>query len=251
MYNILLYSKYSSKCKSIIDMLSIIQLETINLTMLCIDNEDIRIRIRNSNNIKIDTVPCILTIFPDGGVEKYDKNSVFNWVEEIIQKVKPNIQQNEENEENDEKSSKNYKNDKNDKNNRNDRNDKNNRNDRNDENNDNIDKVREEISKTKVTDLSSLIDENDEDDQEEQEENVIPANKQLIKKRPPVSLRSETGNVELTDEFEEEDKIEMKVTKGLKKPGKKNEVSKNLIEEMQRQREIDDGKMFKKKNRPI
>jgi hypothetical protein len=61
----------------------------LSLQTLCIDNEGIRNRILKNQQIQVTTVPCLLLIFPDGGIEKYDGAHVFEWVEGIIRQHAP------------------------------------------------------------------------------------------------------------------------------------------------------------------
>jgi hypothetical protein len=37
----------------------------------------------------IKTVPCLLIIYQDGGVEKYEDTKIFQWIENIIQQLSP------------------------------------------------------------------------------------------------------------------------------------------------------------------
>jgi hypothetical protein len=87
-FTVLLYSKYStssSKIISIINQYQNIFIENFNIKLLCIDNENVRKRILESKKISITFVPSILVIYNDGGVEKYENNDAFDWVNEIIQ----------------------------------------------------------------------------------------------------------------------------------------------------------------------
>ena len=59
------------------------------LQSLCIDNENIRKRILDNKQIQVTSVPCLLIIFPDGGIEKYDSSHAFEWVEGIIRQFSP------------------------------------------------------------------------------------------------------------------------------------------------------------------
>ena len=91
-FSVLLYSKYSPLSKEILDIIesSSVNLEQMtSLETLCIDNEKIRKRIHQNKQIDITCVPCILVIFPDGGIEKYDGVSAFEWIEEIIIRFDP------------------------------------------------------------------------------------------------------------------------------------------------------------------
>ena len=86
---IILYSKYSQNSKRILDSLRSVNIDwekLINLQLICIDNENIRKRILASKDIQIKTVPCILILYSDGVVEKFDGPNSFEWVENIIQK---------------------------------------------------------------------------------------------------------------------------------------------------------------------
>lgn len=87
-FSVLLYSKYSPYCKQITTMLEQSKVQ-IPLQPLCIDNEKIRSRIINNPDIEIKSVPTILLLFQDGGVEKYEGGTAFNWVEEIIKRLSP------------------------------------------------------------------------------------------------------------------------------------------------------------------
>lgn len=91
-FSVLLYSKYSPQSKKILDIIqsSPVNLEqVVSLQTLCIDNEKIRKRIHQNKQIDITSVPCILVIFPDGGIEKYDGITVFQWIEEMLHKFTP------------------------------------------------------------------------------------------------------------------------------------------------------------------
>ena len=92
---ILLYSKYSSNSTKIlndIENLPIDLLSIFDFCPICIDNENIRQNILNSNNIIVNVVPCILLLFPDGGVEKYDGGMAFKWLQEIVLSYAPQAQ---------------------------------------------------------------------------------------------------------------------------------------------------------------
>jgi hypothetical protein len=89
-FTVLLYSKYSpssNKITGIIQQYSTVFTENFNIKLLCIDNENIRKRILSSKKITISSVPCILIIYNDGGVEKYENDDAFTWVNDIVQGV--------------------------------------------------------------------------------------------------------------------------------------------------------------------
>jgi hypothetical protein len=95
--SVMLYSKYSKKCNDFIALLKTPNLgvdltQLLNLNLICVDNENIRAQIIKSNKIQITEVPCILNIYPDGGVEKYEGVTAFQWITEIINKYQAQVQ---------------------------------------------------------------------------------------------------------------------------------------------------------------
>jgi hypothetical protein len=88
---ILLYSKYSNHCTTLIDLIQRSKVDFSTLQLLCIDNEKVRQRIQKDNKIQVTTVPCILDIFSTGIIDKYDNISAFNWVNSIISKLSPPV----------------------------------------------------------------------------------------------------------------------------------------------------------------
>lgn len=89
---VLLYSKYSQHSKKFMSKIQDAPFDVVvkmSLHQICVDNEDIRRQVMLSNNIDINFVPCILIVYPDGGVEKYEGSNAFNWLDEIIRKHSP------------------------------------------------------------------------------------------------------------------------------------------------------------------
>ena len=89
-FTVLLYSKYSDFSTNLISQINAYQsvfIENFNIKLLCIDNEAVRKRIMNSKKISITSVPTILVIYEDGGVEKYENNDAFIWVNEVLQRI--------------------------------------------------------------------------------------------------------------------------------------------------------------------
>ena len=86
---ILLYSNYSTISKQLIQNLQQIHLDVLKIQTLCIDNEHIRKRILKSKTINITTVPSLLLIYNNGGVEKYDGTQLFSLLEVLIKKYLP------------------------------------------------------------------------------------------------------------------------------------------------------------------
>lgn len=89
---VLLYSKYSPMSQNLLKVLdtSPVNLSsTLGLTSLCVDNEEIRQRIINTNKIEISRVPCILNVYTNGVVEKYEGNDAAIWLDEMIKPYLP------------------------------------------------------------------------------------------------------------------------------------------------------------------
>lgn len=87
---IVLFSKYSLNSKNLINMLQTTQLQ---FQSLCIDNKNIRKKILESTKIKVNNVPCILIVYPNGGVEQYEGEDAFKWVLTFIEKNRPVAQE--------------------------------------------------------------------------------------------------------------------------------------------------------------
>ena len=90
--SVLLYSNYSPKSKQIMQLIQNCGFDFVAATQLVffsIDNENIRRRILANKQIQISSVPCILIVYDDGGVEKYEGATCFRWINEIIQKNLP------------------------------------------------------------------------------------------------------------------------------------------------------------------
>ena len=71
---ILLYSKYSPMSTKLLTAMQSSPVDLTNaigLSTICIDNEDIREQILTASKIDVSTVPCILIVYRNGGVEKY------------------------------------------------------------------------------------------------------------------------------------------------------------------------------------
>lgn len=91
-YSVLLYSKYSPNCKKILDLINggtVDFTSTVRLQLLCVDNPKVRERVCKNNQIDVTIIPCILSIYANGGVEKYDGAYAFKWVENILESFTP------------------------------------------------------------------------------------------------------------------------------------------------------------------
>jgi hypothetical protein len=79
---IVLYSKYSSQCNDIIRLYNPNRNKHIQL--VCIDNIQIREQILHSTHLNVKTVPCVLFVYPDKRIEKFEGSNVKQW---IIQQI--------------------------------------------------------------------------------------------------------------------------------------------------------------------
>ena len=79
---IILFSKYSLACKKFVEIIENAKLN-INFNLLCIDNSNIRDRIKNSNDIDIKQVPCLL-VLSGTNIDKYEGQDCFIWINDII-----------------------------------------------------------------------------------------------------------------------------------------------------------------------
>jgi hypothetical protein len=90
LYSVIIYSKYSPNSKKLFDVIEQSGVDITNkIQLLCIDNNKVRQRIKNNKQLDITSVPCILTVFSNGGVEKYDCSHAFAWIENFIQRFAP------------------------------------------------------------------------------------------------------------------------------------------------------------------
>jgi len=91
METVLLYSKYSNCTNKLIEEIkkSGVNTAPFKIQMLCVDNSKIRNRILKNKQIDVSTIPCLLLIYQDGGIEKFDGNHIFDWFRELIRKSRP------------------------------------------------------------------------------------------------------------------------------------------------------------------
>jgi len=81
MNQVLFWSKYSTHCKKLIDL---INQHEANITKCCIDNNDMRKRLAADTRIKIKVVPTILSIYENGIIEKYEGEKAFELLYEAF-----------------------------------------------------------------------------------------------------------------------------------------------------------------------
>jgi len=81
---VLLYSKYSSACESLLQKMSVMDYRKI-----CVDHEKVRkLVVSDQKKYSIQKVPCILVFFSNGLVKKYEGEDAFAWVHETIEKMR-------------------------------------------------------------------------------------------------------------------------------------------------------------------
>jgi hypothetical protein len=91
-YHLLLYSKYSSHSKKLLDIIrDNSQANFSFIKFICIDNIKVRQRIKNSE-INIEKVPCMLIFKSKDNVEIYEGNDCFSIIENIINEYETKIQ---------------------------------------------------------------------------------------------------------------------------------------------------------------
>lgn len=81
MNQVLFWSKYSTHCKKLIDL---INQHEANITKCCIDNNAMRKRLAADTRIKIKVVPTILSIYENGIIEKYEGEKAFELLYEAF-----------------------------------------------------------------------------------------------------------------------------------------------------------------------
>lgn len=89
MEHVLLYSKYSPESNRLVDMINKSGVKIPELAYVCIDNDNIRKRVKKDKKLQINLVPCILIYSLSGRVEKYEGASAFEWVDQIIKERLP------------------------------------------------------------------------------------------------------------------------------------------------------------------
>lgn len=88
--SILLYSKYSSNCQEISNLINGSPVP-LPFKFLCTDNKEVRQRITDNKKIDVNYVPCILNVYPNGAVEQYEGPKAFDVVKSILSSIPPPI----------------------------------------------------------------------------------------------------------------------------------------------------------------
>jgi len=74
---VVLYSKFSPKCKQILDVYT----NNPAFEFVCIDNRVIRDKILKAAHINVQSVPCVLFVYPNRTVEKLEGVEVVDWLQ--------------------------------------------------------------------------------------------------------------------------------------------------------------------------
>lgn len=85
-YHILLYSDYSNECKEFLQASSGMNLP---FQYLKVDNPEVRKRILGNSELGVCMVPCLICVYPNGTVEKYEGDQAFLWLSEVIRQNTP------------------------------------------------------------------------------------------------------------------------------------------------------------------
>jgi len=96
-FSTVLYSKFSETSQNFINMLSKLPDDlksNLSFNILSVDNPKIRKTILQDKNLNIKNVPCLLIVYNDSRVEKYEGSDAFRWIEEILTKI--NLQKQKE-----------------------------------------------------------------------------------------------------------------------------------------------------------
>jgi hypothetical protein len=84
MNTILLYSKYSQTSQTLFNLIQSSGVDFSFLKPICVDNKNVRKRIQNDTRFDIKHVPCVLILYLDGRVEKYENHTVFEWIKTFL-----------------------------------------------------------------------------------------------------------------------------------------------------------------------
>ena len=82
-----LYSKYSASCKEFSDRITTSTLKD-SFNLLCVDNKDIR-KVVVSSKYSIKSIPCVLCVFSNSVIEKYEGEQAFRWLDQFVIPASP------------------------------------------------------------------------------------------------------------------------------------------------------------------
>ena len=84
-----IYSKYYPQINILLNIISSLPF----IHTLCVDNKEVRDSLSNSQLITKKKLPCVLVIFPDGNIYEYVDDELTLFINSLIEKNKPQIQQ--------------------------------------------------------------------------------------------------------------------------------------------------------------
>lgn len=86
-YLIVLFSKYSNACQSLLELYDEHLMSTIKF--VCIDNASIRKRFMEDPTLQIRQVPCVLFVYPQNKIEKFEGTNVTKWLYDKLKSYLP------------------------------------------------------------------------------------------------------------------------------------------------------------------
>lgn len=90
--DVLLYSKFSNESKKLLDQLEKMPDVLSSLSLLCIDNKEVRKRIMNDEKIKVNGVPCFIQLNDEtGNYDIYEGDNATNFFKKIQQGIELQI----------------------------------------------------------------------------------------------------------------------------------------------------------------
>jgi hypothetical protein len=87
---VLLYSNYSKASIDLMNFIKKIPLDfptMVGLTMICIDNPDFKLILTNNN---INYVPTLLVEYYNGTKQKFEREYIYMWIDQILKSTKNN-----------------------------------------------------------------------------------------------------------------------------------------------------------------
>jgi hypothetical protein len=66
-----------------------VEKEALPVHTLCIDNKKVRDHVRSSKKVVVDNVPCILAVYEDGYIEKYEGERAMQFTKGLVEKYRP------------------------------------------------------------------------------------------------------------------------------------------------------------------
>jgi len=82
---VLLYSRLTVKSMKLLQFIEENNFKSID--KVCVDSEDIKNRIIQSSNLKINDIPCIIITYNTGDVEVYEGQPIYNWFNTMLRIV--------------------------------------------------------------------------------------------------------------------------------------------------------------------